>query len=234
MKNKLDVVKVEEEDGYYPEAESFHQDLYKNAAKSAKHRGRLNYLLAALSCLLVLGFVVLLPLKHVEPYVIKVDSSTGIVEVLSPLKSTNVDPDEAITKYWIHTYVLARERYDSQSFIEDSTVVSKMSSVKVFARYSQENAPQVADSPYKTYGDDASIDIRVSNINFLDNDTAIIRFRRVINKTQARSEAYWSTTLSFKYLLTPQSESDRFINPLGFQVTSYRKDPVVLNNGDLQ
>ena len=95
--------------------------------------------------------------------------------------------------------------------------------------YSQEFAPSVEDSPFRLYGDNGTVTIEVRSINFLDADTAVVRLKRSVNRQGERRESDWMITLSFSYLLTPGSESDRFVNPLGFQVTQYRKDPMVLD-----
>ena len=41
----------------------------------------------------------------------------------------------------------------------------------------------------------------------------------------ARDWESWVAILSFRYTDAPMSVSDRLTNPLGFQVTRYRKDP---------
>ncbi|WP_435104926.1 VirB8/TrbF family protein [Arhodomonas sp. AD133] len=33
------------------------------------------------------------------------------------------------------------------------------------------------------------------------------------------------STLTFRYVSNPASEQDRLVNPLGFEVTDYRRDP---------
>ena len=228
MKKKPGVVLPEDEADYYGEAVDWNAEKYESAKQRSDLWKWIAMTFAAIALLEAFGFMGLAPLKTAVPYVIKVDQSTGIVEIVQPLQQSDVPQDEALTKYWIVQYMNAREQYDLQSFENDSYLVSKMSSTQIFNDYSVEFAPSQKNSPYALYGDRATIKIYIKSISFLDDDTAVINFRRDVKKAQEVSSSYWVTTLSFKYLLNPQAESDRFLNPLGFQVVSYRKDPVVL------
>ncbi len=223
-------VSSDQEETYYMEAEEWNDEKYRSATKHASMWRRVAFLFGAIALLEALGFAGIAPLKTAVPYVIKVDQSTGIVEIVEPLSQGTVPQDEALTKYWIVQYLNAREQYDSQSFEHDSYKVSKMSSSRVFNDYSLEYAPSQESSPFNLYGEQATITIHVQNISFLDNNTAVIHMRRSINKFQEKRESHWAVTLSFKYLLNPKTESDRFVNPLGFQITKYRKDPVVIED----
>lgn len=92
----------------------------------------------------------LTPLKTVEPFVIRVDNATGIVDVVSTLKDEPQSYDEAIAKYFLGQYVRAREGY---SFVEapaNFRTVSLLSTQAERARFSSlyrgsnPESPQVA------------------------------------------------------------------------------------------
>ena len=38
------------------------------------------------------------------------------------------------------------------------------------------------------------------------------------------AERAWTAVVAFRYTGAPMTMGDRFLNPLGFQVTSYRRD----------
>jgi type IV secretion system protein VirB8 len=40
-----------------------------------------------------------------------------------------------------------------------------------------------------------------------------------------QSPSPWVAVIRYRYSTAPMSVEDRYVNPLGFQVTSYRKDP---------
>lgn len=228
MMKKRKKVSPEEEENYYGEAKEWNEEKYLSAKKRASVWMWAFFMVVGVALLEGLALAGITPLKTAVPYIVKVDQSTGIIEILEPLKESTVPQDEALLKYWIVKYLMAREQYDIQSFKDDAYIVSKMSSPKIFNQYSVEYAPSQEDSPYNKYADKATVTINVRDITFLDKDTAVVHVKRTVNMYQEKRESYWIITLSFKFQLTPESESDRFINPLGFQVTNFRKDQEIV------
>src|SRR5580658_5287029 len=68
---------------------------------------------AGWSCTLTLGVAImaLMPLKRVEPFVIRVDSSSGLVDVV-PVYVGNTPMPEAVTRYFLDHYVTVCERFN--------------------------------------------------------------------------------------------------------------------------
>ena len=54
---------------------------------------------------------VMMPLKRVDPFVVRVDNSTGIVDVV-PVYAGNAALDETVTRYFLSHYVSVCERFD--------------------------------------------------------------------------------------------------------------------------
>ena len=96
---------------YFDNARRWEQDLLLSAHRSR----RTAWVVAAGACALAVASVgavaALAPLKTVEPFVIRVDNATGIVDTVSALNSTPARYDEAVTKYILRRYVRAREGY---------------------------------------------------------------------------------------------------------------------------
>ena len=73
----------------------------------------------------------------------------------------------------------------------------------------------------------------VATINSLilnqQNSTATVRFTTQLNHANGinHTAKHWVATLAYEYLNAPMHEEDRLINPLGFQITSYRVDPEI-------
>jgi len=53
----------------------------------------------------------LMPLKHVEPFVVRVDNATGIVDVV-PVYHGTAGVQEAVTRYLLTHYVMVCERFN--------------------------------------------------------------------------------------------------------------------------
>jgi type IV secretion system protein VirB8 len=69
------------------------------------------------------------------------------------------------------------------------------------------------------------VKVAVKNIELLTDGTARVRFetqRRDANAQPVVSD--WQTIVSFQFTGQPMKNEDRLLNPLGFQVTGYRRD----------
>ena len=53
----------------------------------------------------------LLPLKRVDPFVIRVDSTTGVVDVV-PVYAGQATVEEAVTRYFLTHYISICERFN--------------------------------------------------------------------------------------------------------------------------
>ena len=84
---------------------------------------------------------------------------------------------------------------------------------------SNENAPPVL------YGYDGIIRVEIGSVNLLTETTALVSFRTVLEFENRSVVNHWRAALTFGYRDTELSMRDRFINPLGFQISSYRRDP---------
>lgn len=209
------------------------KELDLDAFEMSRKRNRVLSLIAVISLLIALMAVVavasLTPLKTTEPYVIAHETSTGRVEVKRPLKEGGVEQSEALNKFWIVKYLNCFEQYDFQDFKECEDLVKAFSNKKVWDLFFSENVTSNPESPITKLYDKGDIKIEISSINFLDKDTATIRFKKKVRYQESIKPSYWIVTLSFKYTNEPLTESERWINPLGFIVTSYRRDPEVIN-----
>lgn len=228
-KDKAQLITPEDEEEFYIEADSWNKDVVESVKRS---RAIWRWVAAAsflLMFMAVLTLAAITPLKTAVPYVIKVDQSTGIVEIIEPLKQSTVPQDEAITKYFIAKYLKNREQYNFQTVKQDYIAVQKMSIQNVFSKYAAKMNPSNKESPFNIYGKSTSVSISIRDIVFLDEHTALSHIKRNVNNGLREETSYWIITLTFEYVLDPATESDRYINPLGFQITSYRLDPEIVN-----
>jgi len=70
-----------------------------------------------------------------------------------------------------------------------------------------------------------TVKVAVKNIELLTDGTARVRFeseRRDANAPPVVTD--WQTIISFQFTGQPMKMEDRLLNPLGFQVTAYRRD----------
>lgn len=166
------------------------------------------------------------PLKTVKPFVIRVDNTTGIVDVVSELKEAKTNYDEAINKYFVQWYVRYREAYSFDLLEDYYFAVGALSSPIEQKRYLKEIETSNPESPIKRYGKTGRIRIDIKSISFLKPTVALVRYTQILERGADQEErTHWAATLTFQYGNAPASEKVRGVNPLGFEVTDYRVDP---------
>ena len=185
------------------------------------------------ACLLITGLSVgavagLTPLKETRPYVVKVDNNTGLTDIVTVMKTKEQTYGEVIDKHWLNQYIQMRESYDWVTIQDSYDATMLFSSPEVqaaFAKIYNDN-PQ---APHKILKNQYKVVAKVKAITFIGN-TAQIRFeKRMIPVTGDLSKEIpvqnMIATVGYEYARQPMSEEARRINPLGFQVKSYRVDP---------
>ncbi len=89
---------------YFAEARGWDADISVRIKQSEKRAWRCCILFTIIAVLQGIGLVCLLPLKTIEPFVIRVDNNTGLVDVVSTLAShgeIKLQVQELMDKYWL-------------------------------------------------------------------------------------------------------------------------------------
>lgn len=174
------------------------------------------------------GIALMLPLKESIPYVIRVDSVTGVPDIITVLDTKSITADDVSNKYWLAQYVRARETYDWHTLQKDYDTVGMLSSNSIGRAYA--NLFTGKDALDKRYGADtrATIDI-LSVVPAGTSGVGTVRFIKTtkrVNDDGPGVSTKWIATIGFEYRNPSAiSESQRLVNPFGFQVLSYRVDP---------
>lgn len=159
------------------------------------------------------------------PLVLRVDNATGAVEQVTALK-TEASYGEVVDAYWVNRYVLDRESYDWHTIQSTYAATALMSAPEVQRDYHQLfDGPEARDG---VLGDKARIEVAMRSIQPTAKGQAVARFATVkIDAGSGMKEPprHWIATIGFTYVSAPMRAEDRRINPLGFQVTSWRVDP---------
>lgn len=184
----------------------------------------------AIAFLLAVTLAVLLPLKTVVPYTLMVDRQTGYVEELAPLDAASVSPDTALTRSFLAQYVIARESYDAANLQRDYRRVALWSEGDARQRYVASMNSSNPSSPLAQLGSGTTLRAEVKSISSLSSDSALVRFVTVRTDRGGREEAanHWAAVINYRFSSAEMSADDRLHNPLGFQVTRYRRDQEAL------
>lgn len=210
--------------------ESWSWSVTDAAERSAKRAWIVASIAAAIALLEAIALVWLIPLKTVEPYTLLVDRQTGHVEALAPLDAAVVEPDAALTRSFLVQYVIARESFYAESLQEDYRKVSLWTEGDERQRYlnrMQANNPQ---SPLSFVPRGGTIRVEVRSVTSLAANRALVRFTTVQSDRgdQDQLPQYWAAVIDYGFSNAAMSEADRLVNPLGFQVTRYRRDAEAL------
>ena len=149
----MDKVQREEFQAYLEDARSWETDKAKSLESSKRTAWMVASASGVLAFVSVLAVAALTPLKSVEPYVIRVDNSTGVVDVVNSVKDGETNYEESINKYFTQWYVRYREGYSKDLAEEYYSNVGLMSVGAEQQRYLEFFNPKNQQSPLNVYGD---------------------------------------------------------------------------------
>lgn len=209
------------------EAPDWDYDRYLSAVVSRNRWMLAGILAITLAILQAIALIGLTPLKTTEPYVIREEVNSGSVTVLRPVKDgTAISQNEALRKYFLNRYIIARETFDPADVETAYNNVLLMTDAAAGQDFKQYAAVTNPASPYNVYGPKrVKRTVRVRSISFINNDTATVRFAASEKSAdQPERISYWVATIAYRFVNSPEKEDERLVNPLGFLVTSYRVD----------
>ena len=220
-------------DEYLNQIKCFEEDRVLLAKQSAKTAWKVSTGFGLLALMAICSVFIMMPLKEIVPYVIKVDNATGHTTVARSIDDAkSVSYGEELDKYWINKFIIARNGYEWETIQNSFNTVKLMANRSVFGSYN--NYITGENSPAKIFGENKTIRIDIHTITFLpttsnDYSLAQIRFTRKIENnvggdTIEYKPTIWTATITFNYLSEIKTEDERIINPLEFLVTSYRED----------
>ncbi|MCJ9720010.1 type IV secretion system protein [Agrobacterium sp. SHOUNA12C] len=219
---------------YYSEGERWERSVYRSVAMS---RGvwRVVAVLLGVALAASIGLLwMLLPLKSFDVVVLEVDKTTGYVEASRPLQERgDLTQNEAVTRANIVRFIRARETYDPKGLRDNFDLASLYSTGKAAADLANAYSGANLANPVKVYGANTTVSVFVKSVIFLNDNTAAVRFSMTRSGTSGPTVTdHWVANVRFKYTSEPMRNDWRFDNPLGFQVTEYRRDQETVTTGE--
>jgi type IV secretion system protein VirB8 len=215
---------------YYQEAETWAEDRQRSMTRSVRLAWIAAGIAAAIALIEALALFVLIPLKREVPYTLLVDRQTGFVQPLRPLETERLTADAALTRSFLAQYVTARESFHIDSLQEDYRKVGLWSAGEARDRYLAAMNANNADSPLASLPRRAAIDVAIRSVSSLSPDTAMVRFSTTRTDPGGRPQVaqHWAAIVTYRFSSADMTAEDRLTNPLGFQVTRYRRDAETL------
>ena len=218
---------------YFQEAATWDADRAAQAARSAR---RAWWVAAAgWTCALMTGaaLALLTPLKQVEPFVVRVDNTTGVVDVV-PVYSGTAAAEPAVTRYFLTHYISVCERFNF------STAESDYEECGAFHAAQRNQAwyalwnPHNPASPLNIHKDGSTVRVQVQAVSFFQrgsgvSDLAQVRYLKAERAGVGAEEhfTHWIATVQYAYAAPSQDPRVRRWNPLGFKIVELTSEPEV-------
>lgn len=196
--------------------------------QSNKRAWLIAFLAVIILAIAVTAVCLLTPLKSVEPYVIRVDNTTGMVDIITSVNEETLTGNEALDKYFAGLYVKTREGYYFNMLQNDYTLTQILSAPNIAADYVsiyQGENPRQEILKNKV---EVSVDIvSITLSNSAGSSVATIRFNLVSKDLEHGNKTTKAKIVTMAYEYNPAlltKEEERIKNPLGFKVLTYRID----------
>ncbi len=210
---------------YFAEAASWDLERLQAANRSKRLAWAIAATASALAITSVAAVAMLAPLKTVAPYVITVDRATGASEITSQLSGNrDASYEEAVSKYFLADYVRNREGRIPQARKEFFEGVLAMSSRDEQARWIAFYGKDNPKSPQSVFTELDTVSVAVKSVTFVSKQVAQVRFTKSLQRGSISTDSPAIATITFDTTDTPTSEKQRFKNPLGLEVQTYRAD----------
>ena len=210
---------------YFAEAASWDHDRLIAANRSKRLAWTIAAIASGLAITGVAAVAMLTPLKTVAPYVIMVDKATGASEITSSITGDKqITYNEAVAKYFLADYVRNREGWIPQARQEFFDGVLAMSSRDEQARWTAFYSKDNPKSPQSVFTDLDTVFVAIKSVTFVSKNVAQVRFTKTLQRGTSATDTPAIATITYDTTDTPTTEQQRFKNPLGLEVQSYRAD----------
>jgi type IV secretion system protein VirB8 len=218
-------------EAYFAEAESWDADRAAQSRRSARAAwwvAAAGWLCAIASAL---ALALLMPLKQVIPYLVRVDGSTGIVDVV-PVFTGPATAEEAVTRYFLTHYVSVCERFNfataESDYEECGAFHSAQRNQAWYALWTSTNP----NSPLNLHKDGSTVRVQVNSVSFFTrasglSDLAQVRYVKAARQGAGAEESFthWVATIQYAYGEAARDPKTRRWNPLGFKILDFRPEP---------
>lgn len=220
-------------------AANFEITIADMARRSERRAWMVAWSAIAMALILAGGYFVFLPLKEKVPYLVMADAYTGtstVARLIGNFGEHGITTSEALNKSNIAHFIMARESYDYSQFGQrDWNTVHAMATPMVTSGYARLFTKTNPQNPQTLFGKNKSIRVKILSLQLHDPaetggtpKSATVRFQRSLyDKGAGASTPLDSKIASLEFSYNPNlkmDEPNRILNPLGFQVTSYRVD----------
>jgi type IV secretion system protein VirB8 len=191
--------------------------------------------LAIFSVLVAVVFVKqMMSSKSLIPYVIEVEEKTGVPTVVEQLNQNSFTADVTLKRYFLYSFLRSAEGYNPGTFKDDYKKLMLFSTSGIFRQIQKTISPKNETSPAALVGNKGMIDVLLKSISFPTPNSAVIRFRltNIGTVRDFENNRDMIADIDFRFADIKLSVEERYINPLGFQVTRYVVDQELVTGSE--
>ena len=208
---------------YYASARSWAEDAQAAPRRAARIAWIAAGVAASVAALEAMALIVLMPLKTVVPYTLLVDRNTGFAQVLAGGQVPQVTGQAALEQSLLAQYVVAREGFDVATAQAQYGRVALWSAGAARAEYLALMPATNPDSPQNQVPHGGVLAAQVESVSLMGPGMALVRFA-TRRQGAGGGDNYWVAVVHYRFSGQPMALEERLANPLGFQVTQYRRD----------
>jgi type IV secretion system protein VirB8 len=211
---------------YYEAASTWAQDTHETLRRSRRTAWIIAGIAVGIAAIQAVALVVLVPLKQTMPYTITVDRETGYVQTTRGVNLGTLSETEAVAQSFVVQYVLARETFDAADYREQYRKTLAWSQGAAETEYLRDWDKTNPNGIQSRVSPNTRIQVTVKSVTILGPRSAMIRFdtERSEGGGMPGMRQPWVASVVYSFSNKPISEQDRYLNPLGFQISSYRRD----------
>ena len=219
---------------YLREAVSWDADRRAQEQRSQRTAWIIASVAVCTACAAIAALLALLPLQRVEPYLIRVDNTTGVVDVV-PSYTGHIEPTELLTRYLLTHYVSTCERFSIATAEEDYSECGAFNSPQRNQQWAARWATGNPESPLNKFKDGSTVRVSVQSVSFFARangltDLAQVRYLKATRAggTGAEVLTHWISTLHYAYGKPSGEAVTRRWNPLGFRILDMQTEPELI------
>jgi type IV secretion system protein VirB8 len=175
-----------------------------------------------------------MPLKRVEPFVVRVDNSTGVVDVV-PVYTGTAAIQESVTRYFLTHYIGVCERFNFATAESDYEECGAFHAAQRNQAWYALWNPNNPSSPLNLHKDGSTVRVQVEAVSFFQRgsgavDLAQVRYLKAERAAPGAEErtSHWIATIQYAYAAPSADPRVRRWNPLGFKVVELTTEQEVL------
>jgi type IV secretion system protein VirB8 len=218
---------------YFREAASWDADRVVQARRSARRAWTAAAAGWACALACALSLALLMPLKRVDPFVVRVDSSTGVVDVV-PVYDGKAGLEQTVTRYFLAHYLSVCERFNFATAESDYEECGAFHGAQRNQAWYALWNPNNPASPLNVHKDGSTVRVQIEAVSFFQRvsgvtDLAQVRYLKAERQGSGGDEriTHWIATIQYAYTAPSKEPAIRRWNPLGFKVVEFTTEPEV-------